>query len=398
MEQGEVHGWHRQRIRKTDKESSPQGEGAGRAEQFGIVFWVTAAISAVFVAFGVFLTDPFSRVLTTFAGGIISGMGWVYMLVTTFFLGFALYLAFGRYGKIRLGGPNEKPEFGLFAWFAMLFQAGMGIGLVFWMVSEPVTHYADPPLGQAQASTPAAADLALRYAFFHWALHPWAIYAVVGLAVAYFSYRRGMSSLRISSVFYPLIGGRVNGPWGKAIDIFAILATLIGIAGSLGSGTLQIDAGLGTVFGMPIGTVGLQLAIIGVTAVAYMLSASTPIEKGVNILSQASIYLAVVLLVFFITVGPTLLQLNAFTEGIGSYLANIIPMSLATSAFDTEQAAWLGDWTIYFWATWIAWAPYVGVFIARISCGRTIRQFVVGVLVAPACSASCSSPSSAARR
>jgi len=151
-------------------------------------------------------------VLTTFAGGIISGMGWIYMLVTTFFLGFALYLAFGRYGKIRLGGPDEKPEFGLFAWFAMLFQAGMGIGLIFWRVSEPVTHYADPPLGQAQAGTPAAADLSLQYAFFHWALHPWAMYAVVGLAGAYFSFRRGMSSLRISSVFYPLIGDRVNGP------------------------------------------------------------------------------------------------------------------------------------------------------------------------------------------
>ena len=173
---------------------------------------------------------------------------------------------------------------------------------------------------------------------------------------------------------------------------------MIGIAGSLGSGTLQIDAGLGTVFGFDIGTVGLQLAIIGLTAVAYMLSASTPIEKGVNILSQASIYLAVVLLVFFIIVGPTLLQLNAFTQGIGSYMANIVPMSLSTSAFDTQETAWLGDWTIYFWATWIAWAPYVGVFIARISRGRTIRQFVVGVLIAPACSACCSSPCSAARR
>ncbi len=294
-----------------EKTASP---GAEKEQQFGFVFYVTVAISVAFVLAGVFLTDPLSSALTTIAGGIISGLGWMYLLITTFFLAFALYLAFSRYGKIRLGRPDERPEFSTFAWFAMLFQAGMGIGIVFWCVSEPVLHYSTPPLGQADPRTPEAADLAMRYAFFHWTLHPWAIYAVVGLAVAYFSYRRNLTNLRISAVFRPLLGDRVDGPAGKAIDILAILATLVGIAASLGAGTLQIDAGLGAVFGLPSG-IGLQLIIVFVTAIAFMLSAATPIDKGVNFLSQASIYLAVVLIVYFLIVGPTILQLNAFTQG-----------------------------------------------------------------------------------
>jgi glycine betaine transporter len=304
------------------------------------------------------------------------------MLITTFFLVFVIYLAFSRYGKIKLGGPDDEPEFGNFAWFAMLFQAGMGIGLVFWGVAEPVFHNHDPPLGLAKAGTPEAANLALQTAFFHWTLHPWAMYATIGVAVAYFSYRRGMANLQISTVFRPLIGDRVDGPLGKAIDVLAILATLFGVAVSLGLGTLQIAAGLNKVFGLPDG-IGMMLIIIAVTAIAYMLSASTPIDKGVNILSQASMYLAFLLLVYFLVVGPTLLQLNTFTQELGVYLANLVPQSLRMSAFDAGEAEWLGSWTIFFWATWIAWGPYVGAFIARISRGRTIRQFVIGVLVGP---------------
>ena len=364
----------------------PRGNGPrpedGQAQQFGTVFYVTVAISALFVLAGVFFTEPFGNALATVVGWITEGLGWMYMLMTSFFLGFAIWLALSRYGKIRLGRPDDKPEFGYFAWFAMLFQAGMGIGLVFWSVSEPVTHYADPPLGMAEPETAGAASLALQTAFFHWGLHPWAIYAVVGLAVAYFSYRRGMTSLQISTVFRPLIGDRVDGPLGKTIDVIAILATLFGVAVSLGLGTLQIDAGLGEAFGLPSG-IGLQMAIIAVTAVAYMLSASTPINKGVNILSQTSMYLAFVLLVYFLVVGPTLLQLNTFTQETGGYLANLIPRSFEMAAFEPQEATWLGDWTIFFWATWIAWAPYVGVFVARISRGRTIREFILGVMIAP---------------
>ena len=346
------------------------------------MFWVTVAISAAFVLWGVLFTDNFTSTLATVVGWITQGLGWVYMLITTFFLVFVIYLAFSRYGKIKLGQPGDEPEFGNFAWFAMLFQAGMGIGLVFWGVAEPVWHYGDPPMGLAEPRTPEAANLALQTAFFHWTLHPWAMYATIGLTVAYFSYRRGQANLQISAVFRPLIGDRVDGPLGKAIDIIAILATLFGVAVSLGLGTLQIASGLNSVFGVP-STVVVLLIIIAITGVAYMLSASTPLDKGINFLSQASMYLALLLLVYFLIVGPTLLQLNSFTQEIGVYLANIVPQSLRLSAFDPQQQEWLGSWTIFFWATWIAWGPYVGAFIARISRGRTIRQFIVGVLIGP---------------
>ncbi len=346
------------------------------------MFWVTVAIAAVFCLWGVFAIDSFSTVLSGIVGWITSSLGWVYMLITTFFLVFVIYLAFSRYGKIKLGQPDDEPEFGYFAWFAMLFQAGMGIGLVFWGVAEPVWHYGDPPLGLAQPGTPGAANLALQTAFFHWTLHPWAMYATIGVAIAYFSYRRGVSNLQISVVFRPLIGDRVDGPLGKTIDVIAILATLFGVAVSLGLGTLQIAAGLDSVFGVP-STVALMLIIIAVTAMAYMLSASTPLDKGINFLSQASMYLAILLLVYFLVVGPTLLQLNSFTQEIGVYMANLVPQSLRLSAFDPKEAEWLGSWTIFFWATWIAWGPYVGAFIARISKGRTIREFIVGVMIGP---------------
>ena len=362
------------------EEDSAVTERQETANQFGIVFYVTVGISLVFVLAGVLLTKPFNEALATTVGWIIESLGWFYLLVTAFFLVFVLFLAFSKYGKLRLGGPDEKPEFGRFAWFAMLFQAGMGIGLLFWGVAQPLLHYRTPPFGQEEPGSSEAAALGLQFAFFHWTLHPWAIYAVVGLAVAYFSFVRGTNSLRVSSVFRPLIGDRVDGPIGKTIDVISIIATLFGVAVSLGLGTLQINAGLGEAFGVPMG-IPVQMIIIAVTAAGYMLSASTPIEKGVNFLSQTSIVLAVVLLAYLVVVGPTILQLNAFTQGIGDYITGLVPMSLQMNAF--EPTPWLGTWTIFFWATWVAWAPYVGAFIARISRGRTIREFLLGVMVAP---------------
>jgi glycine betaine transporter len=362
------------------EEDSAVTERQETANQFGIVFYVTVGISLVFVLAGVLLTKPFNKALATTVGWIIESLGWFYLLVTAFFLVFVLFLAFSKYGKLRLGGPDEKPEFGRFAWFAMLFQAGMGIGLLFWGVAQPLLHYRTPPFGQEEPGSSEAAALGLQFAFFHWTLHPWAIYAVVGLAVAYFSFVRGTNSLRVSSVFRPLIGDRVDGPIGKTIDVISIIATLFGVAVSLGLGTLQINAGLGEAFGVPMG-IPVQMIIIAVTAAGYMLSASTPIEKGVNFLSQTSIVLAVVLLAYIVVVGPTILQLNAFTQGIGDYITGLVPMSLQMNAF--EPTPWLGTWTIFFWATWVAWAPYVGAFIARISRGRTIREFLLGVMVAP---------------
>ena len=350
------------------------------AHRRGPVFWGAVGISAAFVLAGVVITDPFNNALTTIVGEIKESFGWLYLLSATFFLFFVLYIAFSRYGKLTLGAPGDKPEFGLFSWFAMLFQAGMGIGILFWGVGEPLLHYNHPPLGLAEGGTSEAAELAMQYAFFHWGFHPWAMYATVGLAVGYFSYRRGLNNRQISSVFSAVLADRVNVPIGKANDILAIMATLFGVAVSTGLGTLQIEAGLSEAFGAPTGT-GMLLGIIVVTAAAYMLSASTPVERGVQTLSNLSMFLAFFLLVYFFIVGSALLSLNTFTQGLGIYLINLIPMSLRMNAFNPDP--WLGDWTIFFWATWIAWAPYVGAFIARISRGRTIRQFVVGVLVAP---------------
>jgi len=337
-------------------------EGGDDAQQrVGAVFWVTIAITLAFVLWGVLSLQSFTDVLGAVVGFITRNLGWAYMLITSFFLVFIIFLACSRYGKIKLGGPDDKPEFSNFAWFAMLFQAGMGL---------------------AAPRTPAAADLAMSTAFFHWTLHPWAMYATIGIAVGYFSYRKGMTNLQISMVFRPLIGDRVNGPLGKTIDVIAILATLFGVAVSLGLGTLQIAAGLNAVFGIP-SAIPVLLVIIAVTAVAYMLSASTPLEKGINFLSQTSMYVAFLLLAYFFVVGPTVLQLNAFTQDLGVYLINLIPQSLRLAAFDPQEQEWLGSWTIFFWAMWIAWGPYVGAFIARISRGRTIREFIVGVLIGP---------------
>src|SRR5918998_1692754 len=358
--------------------------------QVGTVFWVTIAISLAFVLWGVFLTDNFDRATRAALEFVVADLSWFYLIVTTLFLAFVVFLAFSRYGKIKLGKEDEEPEFGLFSWFAMLFQAGMGIGVIFWAVSEPVLHYATqppygggaPPYGGAEPNTAAAAQLSMQYSFFHWGMHAWAIYAVVALAVAYFNFREDKPGL-ISAVLSPLLGDRANGPIGKAIDTLAILATLFGVAVSLGLGTLQIGAGVGESLGIPNG-IGLQLIIIGVTTVAFMLSASTPINKGVNYLSQASIYLAGILLLYFIVLGPTVVQINALTQGIGDYIGELIPMSFTMNAFN-QDTAFLSNpaGTLFLFATWIAWAPYVGVFVARVSRGRTIREFVIGVLVAP---------------
>jgi glycine betaine transporter len=256
----------------------------------------------------------------------------------------------------------------------------MGPAIIFWGVAEPLAHYTNPPFDLAPSNTADAAQVAIQYSFFHWTLHPWAMYAVVGLAVGYFSFRRDEPGL-ISPVFRPLLGSRVDGPWGKTIDIMAVLAVLFGVAVALGSAGLQITAGLGETFGIPTGIV-TQLLVIGITTVAFMISASTTIDKGVNYLSQISMFVAPILLVFFLVVGPTANQLGALTQGIGDYLSNIISMSFRLDSFD-QDTAWLSSWTVFYWSWWIAWCPYVGLFVARISRGRTIREFVLGTVIVP---------------
>ena len=347
--------------------------------QLSPVFWVAGAAALAFVLWGVFATESMASATKKALDFLVMDFGWLYLIATTFFLAFAIFLAVSRFGRMKLGKDDDEPEFGRFSWFAMLFQAGMGIGLVFWAVAEPISHFSEPPYGMAQPGTVPAADLAMQYSFFHWALHPWAVYAVIALAIAYFEFRRDQPGL-ISSVFRPLLGDRVDGPIGRTIDVLAILATLFGVAVSLGLGTLQINSGLNYLFGVS-NTSTTQLVIIAATTVVFMASAATGIQKGIKWLSNTSMVLAGLLIVFMLVVGPTVLQLNTFTQLTGGYLGDLIPMSFRMNAF--AQDPWIGNWTLFYWATWISWSPYVGSFIARISRGRTIREFVVGVLLVP---------------
>lgn len=343
------------------------------------VFYVSVGVAAAFVVWGVLGTESLSAAASAALGYVISNFGWLFVLSTFGFLVFVLFLAFSRYGRIRLGRDGEEPEFRTSSWVAMMFSVGMGIGLMFYGVAEPISHLTAPPHGLAEPGSEDAARLAMQYSYFHWALHPWAIYAVVGLSLAYFVFRKGKSNL-ISTAFYPLLGERVEGAPGKAIDVLAIFATLFGTATSLGLGALQINGGLNYLWGIPVGT-GVAIGIIAVLTVAFVVSAVTGVHNGIQWLSNTNMVLAALLLLFVLVVGPTVFIFNTFTESIGDYFSRLVPMSFQTAAFG--DAEWLAGWTIFYWAWWISWTPFVGTFIARISRGRTIREFVLGVLVVP---------------
>jgi glycine betaine transporter len=344
-----------------------------------VVFWISGVISVAFVAWGVLATDNLSTVAGAVLDFVIANFGWVFILASFGFLAFSVYLALSRYGKIRLGGENERPEFRTVSWIAMMFSAGMGIGLMFFGVAEPIYHLGTPPHGLAKANTQDAALLAMETSYFHWAFHPWAMYSVLGLALAYFCFRKGMPNL-ISTAFYPILGERVYGPIGKTIDILAIFATLFGSATSLGLGALQINGGLNYLWNVPSSTV-VAIIVIAIMTAAFVVSAVSGVHRGIQWLSNTNMVLAVFLLVFVFVLGPTVFILNTFVESLGGYLAGLIPMSFRTAAFSDD--AWLASWTIFYWAWWISWSPFVGTFIARISRGRTIREFVVGVILIP---------------
>lgn len=350
-----------------------------RTSRIGIVFYVSLVVAVAFVLWGVFFTENLSAVTSVVLDYVLNNFAWLYLISTTLFLFFVAYLAFSRFGKIRLGKDDERPEFSRISWFAMLFAAGMGIGLVFWGVAEPISHFETPPYAMAAAGSPEAAELGMRYSFFHWGLHPWAVYGVVAIAIAYFNFRKGQGGV-ISSVFYPLLGERVNGPIGKAIDIFAILATLFGVAVSLGLGALQINGGLNFLFDIPSGAMA-QIAIIVVITALFLGSAATGVDKGIRILSNLNMVLAASLLFFVFILGPTVFLMDTFTQMVGDYAGALVSMSFERNVF--EDSSWADNWTIFYWATWIAWAPFVGAFIARISRGRTIREFVIAVLFVP---------------
>jgi glycine betaine transporter len=344
------------------------------------VFGIAFAISAVFVLWGVFFTDNLAAVASAVLGFLIADFGWVFILSTFAFLIFVVFLAFSRYGRIRLGGDDDRPEFRTVSWIAMMFSVGMGIGLMFFGVAEPVSHLATPPHGLAEAGSEEAARLAMQYSYFHWALHPWAIYAVVGLALAYSTFRKGRSNL-ISSAFYPILGDRVDGSVGRAIDILAIFATLFGTATSLGLGALQINGGLNYLSdSIPLST-GVAIGVIVTMTVLFILSAISGVHRGIQWLSNLNMVLAMLLVLFLLVVGPTIFILNTFTESLGAYASNLVTMSFRTAAFG--EAEWLVAYTLFYWAWWISWTPFVGTFIARISKGRTIREFVLGVLLVP---------------
>ncbi len=347
--------------------------------QIGPVFYISVALSIVFVLWGVLFTENLSGVFSAVLDYVIATFGWVYLLAVTGFLVFVVFLAFSRYGRIKLGKEEDEPEFTTVGWLSMLFAAGVGLSFLFWGVAEPASHFGTPPYGMVKAGTVDAAELSLQYTFFHWGLHPWAVYAVVAMALAYFNFRKDGGNL-ISAAFRPLIGERVNGPIGKAIDILAIFAVLFGVATALGIGALQLNGGLNYVFGVP-NVSGVQVGIIAVLTVAFMISAATGISRGILYLSLLNMGIAVTLLVFVLLAGPTVFLLETFTQSIGQYLGNFTQMSFRAGAFTDSE--WAQNWTLFYWAWWISWAPFVGTFIARISRGRTIRQFVFGVLFAP---------------
>lgn len=345
-----------------------------------VVFPVSAGIILLFVGLCAWDPESFERYANRFKQTLVGNLGWFYILSMTGFLLFVVGLAFSPFGKIRLGPDDSKPEFSRPTWFAMLFSAGMGIGLLFFSVAEPIMHYVDPPAGPGQNLD--AARNAMGLTFFHWGLHPWAVYAVVGLSLAYFGYRRGLP-LSIRSAFHPLLGERVKGRLGDVIDILAIVSTMFGVATSLGIGAMQVNAGLNQVAGLNQ-SVGIQIAIIAVITAIATVSVVSGLDVGIRRLSELNMGLAALLLLFVLVAGPTFFLLNAFVENLGTYLQHLPVNSFRTATFEEpERRQWLSDWTVFYWAWWISWSPFVGMFIARISKGRTIREFIVAVFVGP---------------
>jgi choline/carnitine/betaine transport len=348
-----------------------------------VVFGVAAAIAIAFMAWGFINTDGMSKVAGDALAWVLDKAGWFFVLTASGFVIYIIWLAVSKYGNIPLGRDDEKPEFKTASWVAMMFSAGMGIGLMFYGVSEPISHFVTPPPGTGEAGNAEAIQHAMATTMFHWTLHPWAIYAVVGLAIGYGAYRKGRVSL-ISSAFTPLLGKKtVEGPAGKAIDIFAIFATLFGSATSLGTGAIQIESGLQIVAGL--GEVGnnVLIGIIAILTVCFVISAVSGVAKGIQWLSNINMVLAFLLALFLFVVGPTVFILDLIPTSLGTYIGDLAQMSARTGVGGEETSAWLGSWTVFYWAWWISWTPFVGMFIARISRGRTIRQFVAGVLLVP---------------
>lgn len=343
------------------------------------VFFTSAGIAVLFVALAVPFGDEVADRFGLITGWVAHNLGWFYIATVSGLLIFLLGLAVSRYGNIRLGADDSRPDYTNLTWFTMLFAAGIGTILMFWGVAEPISHFAHPPFEGVQSGSERAATDAMTIALYHFGLHTWAIFAVPGLAIGYFAYRHNLP-MRISSVFYPILGDKTFGPWGWAVDVIAVLGTLFGVATSLGLGTLQLNSGLNYLFGIPANGV-VQAILITVIAGIAAVSVALGLDKGVRRLSQINILFALALLLFVFVVGPTVFIAEGMVQSVGNYLG-----ALPTLAFWTEpftDSGWQRQWTLFYWAWTISWAPYIGIFIARISRGRTIREFVFGVLFAP---------------
>ncbi|MCO6044340.1 BCCT family transporter [Aeoliella sp. ICT_H6.2] len=349
-------------------------------EAHPVVFPVAAALLIAFVAVVALLPGRSLLLFDRLQSGIATNFAWLYIAAMTGFLIFALYLCFSRHGRIRLGPDDSRPEFSRATWFAMLFSAGMGIGMLFFGVAEPMWHYLAPPSGDAE--TLAAARQAMGITLFHWCLHPWALYALVALSLAYFGYRKGLP-LSFRSAFYPLVGDRIHGSIGNVIDVLAVLATLFGLATSLGLGAKQVNAGLNYVFGMPQGA-GMQIVLIAVITTMAVASLVSGLDVGIRRLSEINMVIAGSLLLFLFVAGPTVFLLDSLVANLGAYFQRLPHNSFRTGGYDNQSnTEWLSAWTVFYWGWWISWSPFVGMFIARISKGRTIREFILGVLLVP---------------
>lgn len=359
-------------------------EEADQPQKAGInppVFYPSAAVILALVLFGGIFPGAAGSVFTSVQTWIIDTFGWFYLLSMGIFLVFTLALAFSRYGRFKLGPDHSEPEFSYSSWFAMLFSAGMGIGLMFYGVAEPVLHYASP--AQGEGSTPEAARQAMETSFFHWGLHAWAVYAVVALALGYFGFRHNLP-LRISSALYPLIGKRIHGPIGHTVDVFAVFGTMFGVATSLGLGVTQINSGLNFLFGVPENIV-VQFVLIAIVTGLATLSVVLGLDGGIRRISELNLWLALALLAFVLIAGPTLVILQSLSQNVGAYLTSVVGNTFNMFVYTGGEGTdgFLSGWTFFYWAWWISWSPFVGMFIARVSRGRTIRQFVLGVLFVP---------------
>ncbi|WP_207540214.1 BCCT family transporter [Sabulicella rubraurantiaca] len=357
----------------TSQAARENGSGKGA----GPVFLASAVLVVAIVVCGALAPEAVGRFSTALQAWIMDRLGWFYMLSVAIFLFFVLFLAISRHGLVKLGPNHSEPDFSYGSWFAMLFSAGMGIGLVFFGVAEPVMHFTTPPVGEG--GTIEAARAAMRITFFHWGVHAWAIYAVVGLSLAYFGFRHGMP-LTVRSAFFPLIGERIHGPIGQAIDVFAVLGTVFGVATSLGLGVLQVNAGLAHLVGLPEGLTTQVVLIVVITGMATV-SVFLGLDAGIRRLSLLNIMLAGAMLLFVSVAGPTVFLLKALVQNTGGYIDDFVNRTFLLYAYEPNN--WIADWTLFYWAWWISWSPFVGMFIARISRGRTIREFVIGVLFVP---------------